>query len=450
MMVFVQLIFAATILLSAALMFTLEFMFAKMVLPRLGGSPSVWNTCLVFYQAALMAGYLYAHLSLKWLGPRRQSLLHIVLLCVACIGLPIGVAHGWTPPSESNPIPWLLMLLTVCVGLPFFCISASAPLLQAWFARCGGRAAKDPYFLYAASNLGSLAGLAAYPLLIEPRLPLAWQTRLWSAGYGLLTALFALCAAAVWIAGRRSAAVAEPAAPSAAEELARSEDVASLPAGFHAPVTLLRRLWWLALSLVPSALLMGVTAHLAVDMPSMPLLWAIPLGTVPALVHHGFRPLADLEVALAVADLPGRRTCRRGGHDLRGRAGNRRHRGRRRAALGGLFSHRAGVSRGDGRRPPGEQALDRILPLDVGRRRRRRPDLRLVAPLVFNSVLEYPLMLVAACLLRPLPRASRYERFWRWSDLVLMLIQVGVLAFAACAISKNALPAWPSIGVWSR
>ena len=198
-MAFVQLIFAATILLSAALMFIVEPMFAKMVLPLLGGSPSVWNTCLVFYQTALMAGYLYAHFSLKWLGPRRQAVLHVVLLCVPWISLPIGVAHGWTPPSEGNPVAWLLMLLTVCVGLPFFCVSASAPVLQAWFAQCGGRSAKDPYFLYAASNLGSLAGLAAYPLLIEPHLPLALQTQWWTAGYGLLVVLFGLCAAAVWI-----------------------------------------------------------------------------------------------------------------------------------------------------------------------------------------------------------------------------------------------------------
>ena len=133
-----QVIFAATLLLSAALMFIVEPMFAKMVLPLLGGSPSVWNTCLVFYQAALMAGYIYAHLSLKWLGPRRQAVLHVALLCLPWIALPIGVAHGWTPPSESNPIPWLLLLLTVCVGLPFFCVSASAPVLQAWFAHCGG------------------------------------------------------------------------------------------------------------------------------------------------------------------------------------------------------------------------------------------------------------------------------------------------------------------------
>ena len=171
-----------------------------------------------------------------------------------------------------------MLLLTVSVGLPFFCVSASAPVLQAWFAHCGGRSAKDPYFLYAASNLGSLAGLAAYPLLIEPRLPLALQTQWWTAGYGLLVVLFGLCAAALWTAGRRPAAVAGPTAVTVAEDAARSENDAALPAGFHAPVTLPRRLRWLALALVPSALLMGITAHLSVDIASVPLLWAIPLG----------------------------------------------------------------------------------------------------------------------------------------------------------------------------
>ena len=139
------LIFSATILLSAALMFIVEPMFAKMVLPRLGGSPSVWNTCLVFYQAALMAGYIYAHLSLKWLGARRQAVLHVVLLCLrgsACRSA--WGAQTWTPPSEGNPAAWLLLLLTVCVGVPFLCISASAPLLQSWFAYRGGPRPKTP------------------------------------------------------------------------------------------------------------------------------------------------------------------------------------------------------------------------------------------------------------------------------------------------------------------
>ena len=401
-----QLLFAATILLSAALMFTLEFMFAKIVLPQLGGSPSVWNTCLVFYQAALMAGYVYAHLSLKWLGPRRQSLFHVVLLCVACIGLPIGIAHGWTPPSEGNPIPWLLLLLTVCVGLPFFCISASAPLLQAWFGQCGGRSAKDPYFLYAASNLGSLAGLAAYPLLIEPRLTLELQKQWWSAGYGLLTVLFGLCAAAVWFAGRRGGGRGTGrggCGPIGERGFADPR----FPCADHAPPPpLVAGAGDCALGVVDGRHGAPFRRH-AVDAVGM----GHSAGAVSAFVHHGFRPLADPEVALAVADLPGRGTRRGGGHGLSRRAGNPRHPVHRRTPPGCLLSHCAGVSRGDGRRPAGKQRPDRVLPLDVGGRCRRRTALRLVAPLVFNSVMEYPLMLVAACLLRPLPRSTRYDRF---------------------------------------
>jgi len=435
----VQLLFAATILLSAALMFTVEFMFAKMVLPKLGGSPSVWNTCLVFYQAALMAGYVYAHLAIKRLGVRWQSLLHMVLLCAACICLPIGLARGWTPPPEANPIPWLLMLLTVCVGLPFFCISASAPLLQAWYAQCGGRSARDPYFLYAASNLGSLAGLAAYPLLIEPRLPLALQRQCWSAGYGLLVALFGACAAAVWIAGRRAAAVTEPAAPSEAENAVQVETDTSLPAGFHAPVTWLRRLWWLALALVPSALLMGVTTHLSVDMPSMPLLWAIPLGLyllsfimvfarwpiLKWLWLLRFFQAAGIAGAAATVYFESMETqyvVLVGALHL--------------AAffLTALVCH--GAMAAD--RPASEHLTEFYLWMSAGGVAGGLL-CALVAPVVFNSVMEYPLMLVAACLLRPLPRQSRHERIWRWADLVLMMLQGCLFAFVVCAVSHGRL-----------
>ncbi len=157
-------LFSLTLFLSAALLFTVEPMFAKMVLPRLGGAPAVWNACLVFYQAALLAGYLYAHLSLKWLGPRRQAVLHLALLGLAWIVLPIRVAQGWLPPATTFPAPWLWMLLAVSLGLPFLAVSASAPMLQAWFARTRRPAGRDPYFLYAASNLGSLLALLAYPL----------------------------------------------------------------------------------------------------------------------------------------------------------------------------------------------------------------------------------------------------------------------------------------------
>jgi hypothetical protein len=409
----IQLIFAATILLSAALMFTVEFMFAKMVLPRLGGSPAVWNTCLVFYQAVLMAGYVYAHLSLKWLGPRRQSLLHVALLCVACISLPIGVARGWAPPSEGNPVAWLLMLLAVCLGLPFFCISASAPLLQAWFSRCGGRAAKDPYFLYAASNLGSLAGLAAYPLVIERFVTLRLQTQWWSAGYGLLIGLFGICAAAVWIAARRTAVATEAVAASAVEEATHAENEDSLPAGFHAPITLPRRLWWLALALVPSALLMGVTAHLSVDIASVPLLWAIPLGLylLSFILVFARWPILKwlwlLRIFQAAGLAGAAATIYLGGVETK----DIMHVGALHLAtffLTALVCH--GAMAAD--RPASRHLTEFYLWMSAGGVLGGLL-CALVAPLVFDSVLEYPLMLVAACLLCPPSPSRQYEQFWR-------------------------------------
>ncbi len=188
------LLYCLTLILSAGLMFVVEPMFAKMVLPLLGGSPSVWNTCLVFYQAALMAGYVYAHVSLKYLGPRRQAILHLGLLCLPWLVLPIAVSPPWAPQGGDNPIPWLFKLLGVAVGLPFICLASSAPVLSACvFAASGRRTSRDPYFLYAASNLGSLVGLAAYPLWIEPRWNLAAQSRGWTVGYAVMTDASALC-----------------------------------------------------------------------------------------------------------------------------------------------------------------------------------------------------------------------------------------------------------------
>ena len=191
-------LFALTLFLSAALLFTVQPMFAKMVLPRLGGAPAVWNSCLVFYQAVLLGGYLYAHLSLQWLGPRRQAWLHLGLLALAWIYLPVRIAKGWLPPVTTFPAPWLWMLQAVSLGLPFFAVSANAPMLQAWFAKTHPRMARDPYFLYAASNLGSLLGLLAYPLVIEANLTLAAQSLTWAIGFGLLTTLIAVCAVRLW------------------------------------------------------------------------------------------------------------------------------------------------------------------------------------------------------------------------------------------------------------
>src|SRR5262245_55159057 len=187
-------------------------MVGKMVLPLLGGTPAVWSTCMVFFQAALLAGYAYAHATASWLGVRKQIILHLAMLAIPLAVLPLAVDPARMRGGETSPVLDVLLLLSVSVGLPFLVVSATAPLLQTWFARTGHPAARAPYFLYAASNLGSMLALLGYPTLIEPRLPLRGagstsQSGLWSFGYLALAGLIALCALVVWRrAGRLSEA----------------------------------------------------------------------------------------------------------------------------------------------------------------------------------------------------------------------------------------------------
>ena len=183
-------------------------MFARIVLPMLGGTPAVWNTCMVFYQLALLAGYVYAHLSTKWLGTRRQSVLHLGLLLLSLLTLPVGIRASAAPPTAGNPIPWLFMVLFTSIGFPFFMVSATAPLLQKWFADSRQPGSEDPYFLYGASNLGSLAVLLSYPVLIEPNLRLSEQAWIWTFSYGLLGLLILGCGAILW--RTRSAGIGNP------------------------------------------------------------------------------------------------------------------------------------------------------------------------------------------------------------------------------------------------
>jgi SAM-dependent methyltransferase len=245
-------LFALTIGLGSFLLFLLEPMFARLVLPRLGGAPAVWNSALLFYQAALFVGYLWAHL-LARLPVKRQLALHFALLAAAALTLPVAVK---LPPSNwqsANPALWLPALFALSVGPVFVAVAAQAPLLQAWFARTGER----PFFLYAASNAGSLGALIAYPLIVEPNLPTSVQTSGWS---GLYLALAALTAIGGLVVMR--------AAPAAAVDLAP-------PA---APVPLRRRLRWAAMAAVPSGLLISTTSWLTTDVMSMPLFWVIPLA----------------------------------------------------------------------------------------------------------------------------------------------------------------------------
>ena len=249
-------LFALTILTGSFLLFLVQPLVARMALPRLGGAPNVWNSAMLVYQALLLGGYAYAH-ALSRLPVGRQALIHVALLIAAAFTLPIALP-AIDPPAAGNEALWVPWLFVLTIGPLFFVVSAQAPLMQQWFA--GHRQAGDPYPLYAASNLGSFAGLLAYPLLVEPLLPLGAQSRAWAAGYGVLIVLVALAGLT-----RRDAPAPNTAAMAAE----------AVPA----PAPGVRRiLLWLALSAVPSGLMLSTTTHLTTDIFAMPLLWVIPLG----------------------------------------------------------------------------------------------------------------------------------------------------------------------------
>src|SRR5678816_1894428 len=198
-------IYTVTIFLSAALLFSVQPMLGKMVLPILGGTPAVWNTCMVFFQASLLVGYLYSHLSTRWLGARRQAIPHLVMLALTLLALPIALRGEISAAAEGYPAFSLFAVLFLAAGVPFFAVATSAPLLQKWFAQSGHAFAKDPYFLYAASNAGSLLSLIAYPLILEPRFTLAEQSGLWRIGYVALILFMSICAILLWRSQPRSA-----------------------------------------------------------------------------------------------------------------------------------------------------------------------------------------------------------------------------------------------------
>jgi hypothetical protein len=399
-------LFAITLFVSALLLFWVQPMFSRMVLPTLGGSPAVWNTAMVFFQTALLAGYLYAHLVSRWLGLRRQVALHLALLTVAALTLPIAIGGDWAPPTEGTPVLWLIALLAWCLGLPFLVVSATAPLLQKWFAASGHPAGRDPYFLYGASNLGSMLALLGYPLLLEPLLTLDRQNQAWTLGYAGLAVLVALCGLAVW---RR------PAGRAAAGAAAAAADDASV--GWR------ERLHWLALAFAPSSLLLAVTAYITTDLASVPLLWVVPLSLylLTFVIVFARRPLlrhAWMVKAQPFILIP----------------------------LALVFDQSA--------------AFWLVLPLHLaaffvtamvchGELARRRPATShltefylwmafggmlggvfnaLLAPIAFDWVLEYPLALVLACLLRPRLDQGRGGRLGTLAlpllVLLLMLLQV--------------------------
>lgn len=250
-------VYVATMLLSASLLFLVQPMFARMALPLLGGTPAVWAIAMCFFQAALLGGYCYAHLLKKYLPPAQAVVLHIVLMALAWFFLPVNLPPSAVPAGGATAGLWLIGLMAKSIGYPFFFLSATAPLLQSWFARTTHRDAANPYFLYSASNIGSLSSLIAYPFLVEPLLGLHNQALLWSIGFGILAGAIALSGLIMLrnLAPARIVAIAET--PSR--------------------VTWKDRCWWIFMSFVPSALLVAWTNHITTDIASAPFLWLPPL-----------------------------------------------------------------------------------------------------------------------------------------------------------------------------
>ncbi|WP_298258936.1 fused MFS/spermidine synthase [Bradyrhizobium sp.] len=255
----VLLVYTAAIFVSALLLFSVQPLFTKMVLPRLGGSPAVWSVAMVFFQSLLLAGYAYAHLLMRIANRLVAILVHVALLIVAFATLPLAIAAGFGDPPTGGYAIWLLGLFVASIGLPFFALAANNPLLQAWFVRTGHPDGVDPYFLYASSNVGSFLALLSYPLVLEPLFTLRMQNLLWSGGYGLLIVLIAACGLLLW----RSPALV----PS------------GMTAESDAPApSLATRARWVFLAAVPSGLLIAVTAHISTDVAAAPLLWVLPLS----------------------------------------------------------------------------------------------------------------------------------------------------------------------------
>ncbi len=373
-----SLLFVLAAFSGAALIFFVQPMVAKLVLPLLGGSPAVWNTSMAFFQAALLAGYGYAHLLQKLPSVRTQAMVHVAVLLVAALALPLRVTGLLGDPVPEQPALWLLAVLAVSIGAPFAAVSATAPLVQAWHARVFRGQAGEPYVLYAASNLGSLIALLAYPIVVEPTVSLAGQRYGWSTAYVVFVLVMATLALT---ASRGAAAVDKP--------------VATGTVGWK------DRMLWLALAAIPSSLMLGVTAHLATDVASAPFLWVAPLALylLTFIIAFQTRPAIPLAWALLLqgAALP---FCAYllplgGGIALQFAV----HLGC--FFLTALVCHHTLVAR----RPDPAHLTEFYLWMSLGGVVGGAFN-AFAAPVIFNSVIEYPLVLVLACLVRPWGRGK--------------------------------------------
>lgn len=377
----VILAYGATIFLAAFLLFWIQPLAAKALLPVLGGSPAVWVLSLAFFQTVLLAGYGYAHLMSRWFSVRGQALAHIAAIALACTTLPVVISTDGQGAAET-PRLWLLHALLRSIGPTFFVIAATAPLVQRWFAFSSHGQARDPYFLYAASNAGSFFALLAFPFLLEPSLRMTDQQMIWSTAFAMLGVLLVACAAMTGLpSAPRDRAAVSPQATAANSTISWRE-----------------RFRWLVLAAVPSSLLLGVTTHVSTDIAAVPLLWIIPLAIylLTFVVAFARRPIVPVRLALwAQAFL----VVAVGAIELRGIGGSWEVRIAFHLAA---FAATALVCHGSlaVSRPNPERLTEFYLWLALGGALGGWFN-ALLSPLIFGTVIEYPLALVLACLLRP-------------------------------------------------
>ena len=401
----VLLVYTAAIFVSALLLFSVQPLFTKMVLPRLGGSPAVWSVAMVFFQSLLLAGYAYAHLLMQIKSRAIVVAVHLVLLVAAFATLPLSISTSFGELPGSAYAFWLLGLFAMSIGLPFFALAANNPMLQAWFVRSGHPAGSDPYFLYASSNIGSFIALLSYPLLVEPMALLRSQNLMWTAGYALLILLIAGCGALLMRAPANVAALT-----------AEDRD---------APVpSWLTRARWVLLAAVPAGLLIAVTAHISTDVAAAPLLWVLPLSLYlltwvlvfqsrPLLPHNWMLMLQPLAIAGVVVLLAlgseQNLLLKLGAHQL-------------------CFFVIAMACHGElaRTRPPAKCLTGFYVALSFGGMLGGL-FAGLISPYAFSWVAEYPILLAMAALCRP-SADERWPRWSRWYWVPLAALAIALIA----------------------
>lgn len=397
--------YTVAIFTSALLLFSVQPLFTKMVLPRLGGSPAVWSVAMVFFQSLLLGGYAYAHYLTQIRSRVAPVAIHLLLLVVALTTLPLAIAEGWGEPPTSGYAGWLLGLFAVSIGLPFFALAANNPLLQAWFVRTGHPNGPDPYFLYASSNIGSFLALLSYPVLLEPMFSLRTQNVLWTVGYGILILLIAGCGVLL---------LRSP--PVAVMEADAGDAEAPAPAWAM-------RLRWIFLAAVPSGLLIAVTAHISTDVAAAPLLWVLPLSLYlltwvlvfqsrPLLPHRWMLMLQPLAIAgvIVLLAVGGEQNLllTLGGHQL-------------------CFFIIAMACHGElaRTRPAARFLTGFYVALSFGGMAGGL-FAGLIAPFTFSWIAEYPILIVLAVLCRP-PAMERWPQLMRWYWLLLLVLAAVLL-----------------------